>query len=348
MIAPRSRRQLAALVCDGKPVESAHVGRQGRGGAAGDAVLRRVGRPGRGHGPSSASYVEGRDGADLGDPDRRHAPARARPDRPHAARCVAGTPASATPAWAEVDEERRWDIMRNHTATHLLHSELRYILGEHVHQAGSVVAPDRLRFDFTHSAMLTPGRAGRGRAVGQRRDPGRLPGARASHASYREAVPDGAMALFTEKYGDEVRVVEVGWEDERVQQGAVRRHARHAHRADRPLPHRLRRKRRRGRAAHRGGDRPRRGSSSCRAACACWTRRPALLRVQPDQLDRAVRNLYAELQSGAERECPAAGRSWRSSRPSSLAAERRIGVVKRRGRCGRRGCRAPTCRRCAT
>ena len=105
------------------------------------------------------------------------------------------------------------DIARNHTATHLLHSELRYILGEHVQQAGSLVAPDRLRFDFTHGAMLTQDELD---AVEQSVNDAILANypLRAEEMSYKEAVSGGAMALFGEKYGDEVRVIQIGVPDE--------------------------------------------------------------------------------------------------------------------------------------
>ncbi len=131
----------------------------------------------------------------------------------HVGRVVSGTPRQDDPAWALVDVERRWDIMRNHTATHLLHSELRYVLGEHVHQAGSLVAPDRLRFDFTHSAMLTQDELD---AVEQSVNDAILAAypVEESHATYKEAVASGAMALFGEKYGEVVRVIKVGWPEE--------------------------------------------------------------------------------------------------------------------------------------
>jgi len=117
------------------------------------------------------------------------------------------------PAWAMVDAARRMDIARNHTATHLLHSELRYILGEHVQQAGSLVAPDRLRFDFTHGAMLTQDELD---AVEQSVNDAILANypLLAEQASYQEAVAAGAMALFGEKYEDEVRVIKIGAPEE--------------------------------------------------------------------------------------------------------------------------------------
>ena len=112
------------------------------------------------------------------------------------------------PALARVPTDRRRDTERNHTATHLLHAALREVLGEHVHQAGSLVAPDRLRFDFTHHGPIRPDQLERieelvnreiwrGTPVGTREMP------------YKEALAEGAMALFGEKYGDRVRVVSV-------------------------------------------------------------------------------------------------------------------------------------------
>ena len=123
-----------------------------------------------------------------------------------------GAPKVGDAVSCQLDELRRWDVMRNHTATHLLHSELRYILGGHVQQAGSLVAPDRFRFDFSHSGMMTQDEID---LIEQSVNDAIL----ANYAvlptvtSYKEALSGGGMALFTEKYGDRVRVVRVGWPD---------------------------------------------------------------------------------------------------------------------------------------
>jgi alanyl-tRNA synthetase len=109
---------------------------------------------------------------------------------------------------ARVPSDRRRDTERNHTATHLLHAALRQVLGEHVHQAGSLVAPDRLRFDFTHHGPVKPEALAEieervNRAIWADVD------VQLMEKSYREAVEAGAMALFGEKYGDVVRVVSI-------------------------------------------------------------------------------------------------------------------------------------------
>jgi alanyl-tRNA synthetase len=127
----------------------------------------------------------------------------------HRGRVIDGRPAVDDPVWAVVDAERRMDVARNHTATHLLHSELRYILGEHVQQAGSLVAPDRLRFDFTHAAMLTQDQLD---AVEQSVNDAILANypLETDYTTYEAAVAQGAMALFGEKYAESVRVVRIG------------------------------------------------------------------------------------------------------------------------------------------
>ena len=109
-----------------------------------------------------------------------------------------------------VDEARRADITRHHTATHLLHAALRERLGAHVTQAGSLVAPDQLRFDFTHGQALTPEDL---RAVEDRVNEHVLsaqPVVIYEDVPLDEARAMGAMALFGEKYADRVRVVQIG------------------------------------------------------------------------------------------------------------------------------------------
>jgi len=109
---------------------------------------------------------------------------------------------------AQVDEPRRRNIERNHTATHLVHAALRKILGPHVRQQGSVVAPDRLRFDFAHHGPIDDPTLARIEEEVNAHIWENLP-VETREMKYKEAIAAGAMAFFTEKYGDVVRVVDV-------------------------------------------------------------------------------------------------------------------------------------------
>jgi alanyl-tRNA synthetase len=113
-----------------------------------------------------------------------------------------------TPAVAQVNEARRRNIERNHTATHLVHAALRKILGTHVRQAGSVVAPERLRFDFSHHGPIKGDQLGAVEAEVNAHVWANLP-IETRQMAYKDAIAAGAMALFGEKYGDLVRVVDV-------------------------------------------------------------------------------------------------------------------------------------------
>ncbi len=127
----------------------------------------------------------------------------------HAGMVEAGTLKVGAALALEVDHSRRGAIRRNHSATHLLHEALRQVLGEHVAQKGSLVAPDRLRFDFSHPKPMTA------QEIERVEDIANDVVLQNSQVSTRlmaidDAIASGARALFGEKYGDEVRVVAMG------------------------------------------------------------------------------------------------------------------------------------------
>jgi alanyl-tRNA synthetase len=128
----------------------------------------------------------------------------------HHGKAIKGDPKKSVgkPVTAKVDAGRRFRIQRNHTATHLLHKALHIYVGPHALQAGSLVAPDRLRFDFSHAGSLTEEQIGQiedevNRAV--------LANFRVttSVTDYKQAIAEGVTALFGEKYGDTVRVLKI-------------------------------------------------------------------------------------------------------------------------------------------
>jgi alanyl-tRNA synthetase len=110
---------------------------------------------------------------------------------------------------ARVESQRRQAIALNHTGTHILHATLKQVLGDHVKQAGSLVAPDRLRFDFTHFGRLADREVYRVEDLVNERIREDRP-VEVVHSALHEALKMGAVALFGEKYGDDVRVVKIG------------------------------------------------------------------------------------------------------------------------------------------
>jgi len=190
---------VAMIVVNGRPAETA---------AEGDAVTLFLGR--------TPFYAEsggqvGDAGLLYGDDCRVEVTDTQKVGKAHGhiGRVVAGNVSVGDRVEAAVDSERRRNIILNHSATHLLHAALREVLGDHVTQKGSLVAPDRLRFDFSHSEPVTPEQLERIEQLVN--DQIRLNAeAETAIMDFDDAVAAGAMALFGEKYDARVRVLRIG------------------------------------------------------------------------------------------------------------------------------------------
>ena len=194
-------RRIVALLRDGKPVDAVVEGEAAMvlldqtpfyaesGGQVGDA----------------GELVDSRGGRfEVGDTLKLSGAFHA-----HVGRVASGRLAVGDRVSARVDEARRQATVLNHSATHLLHAALRTVLGEHVTQKGSLVAPDRLRFDFSHFAAIGADDLARVEAIVNEQIR-RNAEAEVHHMGMQEAVDFGAMALFGEKYGERVRVLRMG------------------------------------------------------------------------------------------------------------------------------------------
>jgi alanyl-tRNA synthetase len=195
--------EILALIVDGRPVVEAQFG------DTLEVVIPRTGFYIESGGQvSDNGFIRGKDWEIEITDIRRPSPSLII----HSGEVISGKPKVGDKAFAEVDRKRRHDIMRNHTATHLMHAALHQVLGEHARQAGSLVAPDRLRFDFNHSEAMTPDQIDRverlvNEAVAE--DLYVLPKLKPRE----EAIAEGAMALFGEKYGETVRTITIGYEE---------------------------------------------------------------------------------------------------------------------------------------
>src|SRR5690606_20646435 len=127
----------------------------------------------------------------------------------HSGKVVKGTAKVGQAVALKVDGERRAQIRANHSATHLLHEALREVLGTHVAQKGSLVAPDRLRFDFSHPKPISDAEIAEIETLAKEIVLQNAP-VNTRLMSVDDAIAEGAMAVFGEKYGDEVRVVSMG------------------------------------------------------------------------------------------------------------------------------------------
>ncbi|MFQ6005498.1 MAG: alanine--tRNA ligase [Woeseia sp.] len=193
------RSEVAALFRDGQPVDSLESGDKGAvvlastpfyaesGGQVGDTGVLESG---------SASFLV----ADT----QRSGKANV-----HFGEVQSGDLKRGDKLTAKVDSERRQAIVLHHSATHLMHAALRQVLGDHVLQKGSLVAPDRLRFDFSHYEPVTPGELKEVEDLVNARILNNI-AAETRSMKYDDAVASGAIALFGEKYEDEVRVLRFG------------------------------------------------------------------------------------------------------------------------------------------
>jgi alanyl-tRNA synthetase len=127
----------------------------------------------------------------------------------HLGRVTGGKIAVGDTVEATVETERRLDIARNHTATHLLHSALRQVIGSHISQRGSLVNADRLRFDFSHLTIISKEQMREIQYIVNSRIRENLP-VTSKIVPYKQAIAEGAIALFEEKYGDTVRLMAIG------------------------------------------------------------------------------------------------------------------------------------------
>jgi alanyl-tRNA synthetase len=191
---------VAALVREGREVEALKAGESGA------VVLNQTPFYGESGGQVGDTGVMSTDGVRFRVIDTQK---RAGDVLVHSGVVEEGTLKAGLPLVLDVDHARRTAIRQNHSATHLLHEALRQVLGDHVAQKGSLVAPDRLRFDFSHPKPIGPEEMGRvedlANAIVLQNAP-----VTTRLMSVDDAIASGARALFGEKYGDQVRVVAMG------------------------------------------------------------------------------------------------------------------------------------------
>ena len=227
-------------------------------------------------------------------------------------------------ALAVIDAPRRNATRRHHTGTHLLHSALRAVLGDHVRQQGSLVAPDRLRFDFSHPKALRPEELSE---VTEAANADVLTDAsvEVTETSKAEAEALGALAFFDDKYGERVRVVRAGAHSLEFCGGHPCRRLGH----DRPHHRRLGRVDRVERPAHRGRDGAERPWPCWARAGAPSTRRPASSRSSPGVWSTPCRRCSTG-SDRPRRNCSACTAPASKKTPARLAQLAENGVVVHR------------------